>query len=82
MEQWHDDDGDGLGEYVLYDTDYPIVISEKMLIPEASVQWDIPWDTEIGSLGSGNYRIGMTIAEKKNGLTVNEIVCYAKFSIQ
>lgn len=82
LEQWHDDDGDGLGEYVLLDTDCLISLSEQPLIPEASVQWDVRWDTVVGSLEPGNYRIGMTIVEKQNGLAVNETACYAKFWVQ
>lgn len=82
LEQWHDDDGDGLGEYVLLDTDCLISLSEQTLIPEASVQWDVHWDTVLGSLEAGNYRIGMTIVEKQDGLTVNEMGCYAKFLVQ
>ena len=82
LEQWHDNDGDGLGEYVPLDTDCLISLSEQTLIPEAPVQWDVRWDTVLGSLEPGNYRIGMTIVEKQNGLAVNEMVCYAKFWVQ
>ena len=82
LEQWHDDDGDGLGEYVLLDTDCLISFFNQTLIPEASVQWDVHWDTVLGSLDPGNYRIGMTIYEKINGTEQNQTVCYAKFCIE
>ncbi len=82
LERWEESTPKGQIGYHVMETDLQLRGTVQLLTPQEYVHWYIPWDQVYGSLQPGYYRIGMTFAERLNGMEQNETICYAKFHIE